>query len=746
MFSRIEGMPQYAKYECAYPTAYPWNDTRREDVPRFYKTDKGWWENPNAPKSGKALLSCVGDLICEPRLIRAHRYGDTVFYHPLFQFVRPILRQSDLVMGNLETNVTDLTPDAGYYHTVSGKYHCNANESFLEALRYAGFDGFANANNHNCDSGIAGLMETNERLDKHGFFHTGTFLPGDGDRAALVNVNGIRIGILSYAHRFNRLETNFTPLGQTMLNLFSPEKVNADVAWAKAHGAEFILSYVHWGKEYIHYPIDEQLEKAQVLADAGVDYIVGSHSHCLQVNDTVTAADGRIVPVVYSMGNFHTNESKDLCRHSGILQLLLEKTENGIRVTNYFVPCFVFDAFENSRYSPVPADTLHNGGFDHPDLHRTRVFSQELIRHPEPVSGAITAKELCKLFEIPACDFDFPISGICTNAEQILDRQLYFAMEEETSYRKLCLLRRRPILVVATEPKENHKTLVVPDVRKAYHQLMTHLRSRFATKFLTVAGRENKTVTADMIAHTLKSAFRVHHGTGDHNWLFLHPAHDWCVQEVRSSALGYAPLQPKLCVITSYVSDLTQLLESLAANTLVLYNSEDTDLVAALEAFANKQPFSPVSYPGMRLDVAAGAAQAVARYLGIAAPENYRYSGMEQNIHTVKDMTILTDLACKSVVSAKKSLDILAGCPGKKIAVVAESYAPFANADTVISVPAPSEDRPERLAAELALEEKLLAQLAPGCTVLLCADRHHDLNLTLRRVFGLTDGNIYDLT
>lgn len=746
MFSRIDGMPQYAKYECAYPMAYPWNDQRREDVARFYKMDNGWWENPNAQPNGKALLSCVGDLICEPRLIRAHRYGDQVFYHPLFQFVRPILWQSDLAMGNLETNVTDFTPDAGYYHTVAGKYHCNAGESFLEALRYAGFDGFANANNHNCDSGAAGLMETNERLDRHGFFHTGTFLPGSTDRAVLVNVNGIKLGILSYAHRFNKLETNFTPLGQTMLNLFTPEKVHADVAWAKEHGAEYIISYVHWGKEYIHYPIEEQLEKAQVLADAGVDYIVGSHSHCLQVSDRITAKDGRIVPVAFSLGNFHTNESQDLCRHSGILQICLEKTEAGIRATDYFVPCYVFDAFENSRYSPVPADTLHNGGFDHPELHRTRAFSRELIKHPEPVSGAITAKELCKLFSIHECDFDFAISGICTKAEHILDRQLYFAMEEETNYRNLCLRRRRPILVVATEPDPNHRTLVVPDVRKAYNQLITHLRSRFETKFITVAGSENKTVTADMLAHTLQRAFRVHHGTADHSWLFLHPTHDWCVQEVRSSVMGYAPLQPRLCVITSYISDIRQLLESLTEDTLVLYNSEDAALTAALEAFQNKQAFSPAAYPGMRLDVAAGAAQAVAKYLGIAAAENYRYGGMEQNIHTVKDITVLTDLACKSELSAKKSLEVLAGCPGKKIAVVAESYAPFARADAVISVPAPSEDRPERLAAELELEEKLLSQLAPGCTVLLCADRPHDLNLTLRRVFGLTDGNIYDLT
>ena len=221
-------MQDCGQLEQAYPLAYPWNDTCREDVPRYMKNANGWWENPNAQPSGKALLSCVGDLICEPRVTRVHRYGDSVFFHPVFQFVRPILRRSDLVVGNLETTVSNLTPDAGKFHTVAGKYHCNTTESFLDALRYAGFDGVVNANNHNCDSGAMGLIETNERLSKHGFFRTGTFLPGETDRAALVNVNGIRVGILSYANRYNRNETNFTPLGQAMLNTISEEKILSD--------------------------------------------------------------------------------------------------------------------------------------------------------------------------------------------------------------------------------------------------------------------------------------------------------------------------------------------------------------------------------------------------------------------------------------------------------------------------------------------------------------------------------------
>lgn len=734
-------MQEAAALETAYPMAYPWNDHRREDVPRFCKQENGWWHNPQAQKSGKALLCCTGDLICEPRLIRANRFGDTVFFHPLFQYVRPILRQADFVIGNLETTVSDLTPDAGKFHTVAGKYHCNTTESFLDALRYAGFDGLVNANNHNCDSGVAGLIETLERLDKHGFLHTGTFLPGENDRAALVEINGIRVGILSYTHRFNKLETNFTPLGQKMLNQFAPEKAQADVTWARERGAEFILCYMHWGNEYIHYPVQEQTEKAQILADAGVDYIVGSHSHCLQVNDNITAKNGKVVPVVYSMGNFITNESKDLCHHSGILQLLLEKTHDGIQVTQWFVPCYIFEEFHAARFGCVPADTFLNGGYDHPDLSRTREFSGELISLPNPVSGTITSKELCKLFSIPETDFDFAISGICTSAPHILDRQLYFYRGDESKQEELCLRRRRPILVVATEPHPEHLTLVVPDVRKAYKQLVSHLRSRFSGKQIAVAGAENKTTAAAAIAQTLGASARVHHGAADHAWLFQHPSHNYCVQELRTNPLGYPALAPDICVITSYIEDLPSLLDTLTEKTLILYNGEDAKLQTALQGTA----FTPIPY-GMRLDVAFGAATAVAKILNLPAPTAIAYSGMEQNIYQINGITVLTDYACKSEAATKASFAILAKHPSKTIAVTEDRFVPFAKADVVISVPQPSPERPERTEAELALEKEIISHLEPGCTVLFCGGRHMALNLTLRRIFGLTDGEIYDVT
>jgi len=743
---------QCRQYETAYPLSFPWNDQVRADVPRYFREADGWWRSKDAQPSGKALLCCTGDLMCEPRQTRACQYGDSYFFQPMFQFVRSILRGGDFTVGNLETTVSDMTPYAGAYHTVAKKYHCNAPESYLEALRYAGFDALVNANNHNCDSGAAGLIETNERIDRHGFMRTGTFLPGQTERALLVEVNGIRLAVLSYGTFYNRLDAYFTQLGNdALLNHFSPEKAAADVAWAKERGAEFVLSYIHWGKSYIHYPTDVQREQAQALADAGVDYIVGSHSHCLQIADTVAAADGRKVPVIFSMGNFVTNESQQLCRYCGVLQLYLEKAVDGIRVKDWFVPCFVFDEFSTGSFACVPVDTLHNGGWDHPLLHTTREFVQSLLPGlPEPVSGRITAPELCELWNIPLPEgMEYTAyQGICVQSDQLQPHSLYFALGPQSDYDLLMVRRRRPVTLVTDKPIEGYTCLVVPDMKQAYITLCKALRSRFDSQLVLVAGPADKTETRCRIAQALKSKYRVlTHADGvfidSAPWQHLHPSQDYCVQELRPDyPLGYAvameAMAPRICVLTGCMPGIDELVSALPENSILLYNAADAALAAKLAGIPNATGYHDAALAvGERAGIIPEAAQAA-----LAA---YRYPGFEKNRFACGDVTVLTDYACKSEASAKASVDALLACPGQKIAVMEDRYAPLAAAaDVVLAVPPVPEDRDARFAAEHALEQKILAALEPGALVLLCGGRSMEFNVTLRRVFGPTDGVITD--
>ena len=137
-----------------------------------------------------------------------------------------------------------------------------------------------------------------------------------------------------------------------------------DVAAVKAAGAEFVIVYIHWGTEYVNEPDPEQVVWAQELADAGVDYIIGSHPHALQPYDRITARDGRIVPVVYSMGNFVSHQKKVVTKDTLILRIKLGRDSNGkvVLKDEGYIPCRVFLTYDGRDYAIVPVVRQYNGG------------------------------------------------------------------------------------------------------------------------------------------------------------------------------------------------------------------------------------------------------------------------------------------------------------------------------------------------------------------------------------------------
>ena len=176
--------PDIRTYEAEPPHYEP-----VEHPPRFryaLSTD-GVYRKP-ALRQDKALISCVGDMLAEEKLYKSHLIGGQTDFHDVFTFVRPYFAASDLTVGNLETMLCAAAPYTGEQYKVDGKYHCNAPQSFLDAVRQAGFDFLMLANNHNLDCGAAGIRETLNRIDDAGLMRTGLFAGPAERRFALVEV------------------------------------------------------------------------------------------------------------------------------------------------------------------------------------------------------------------------------------------------------------------------------------------------------------------------------------------------------------------------------------------------------------------------------------------------------------------------------------------------------------------------------------------------------------------------------
>lgn len=747
---------EFAAYEHNFPLAFPWKAPEKEDVPRYILGSDGYWYDPKAKNTGKALLSCTGDLMCEPAMTNACRFGDAYFFHPLFQYVRPILKHSDFTVGNLETLLGNATPYAGEYHRVNRKFHCSGPECYLDALRYAGFDALVTANNHNCDGGITGLFDTLNALDRHGFPHTGSFRSKEESRVLLVNICGIKVAILSYATYYNRLDkANFTPLGiETALNYFSEEKIRRDTAYAREKGAEFILCYIHWGDDYDDVPNQEQYDFLNILKEQDVDYIMGSHTHDLQRHDVAVSSTGRKIPMMFSMGNFVTSETRELCKHTAIMQLMLTKDGKGIHLQEKMIPCYVHTEFHGDHYAVVPADPMLNGGYFGEKMDEITAYVRNRVGDDLEFlpTAKVTLAQVCEAMgtACPLGKENNPVTGLASQVGSLAPGGLYFSFGNEAPYAKRGVGLRKPVAVVCREPIEGFECILVSDVAAAYKKACSRVRSVCnPAKTVLVAGPENKTLTRQLVKAVLETEFKVYSvSDGVHldmaPWQRLHPMEEYCLMELRDEhpLIDVLPqtIAPDILILTGETPALDALLASMPAGGTVISPAE---LSAALPADLQVIPYgkdadADLPYSG-QLPCAA-AALALGKALGIEnvslapAIRTYREKDCTKNILWVGDIRLLLNLSCKTPASARDALDALSQEKGRHLAVLGSeewvSLAEKAGVDTLFLL-----DRTER-----ELEKEILSQLRPGDAILFLGRREDNLCTTVRRLFGITDG------
>lgn len=253
-------------------------------------------------------LLFAGDIMGHaPQIQSAERVKNKSYdYTPCFQYVKPIIQQADLAIGNLELTLPGKPPYTGYPMFRSP-------DELASALKEAGFDILVTSNNHANDSHGAGVVATVNTLRNLGFLQTGTF-KNARDRDAfyplMVYKNGFKIALLNYTYDTNGVPTE----APTIVNLIDTVQIARDLAEARARKPHFIIVVMHWGIEYQLKENADQQRIAKFLIRNGADLVIGSHPHVVQPirKERVTMPSGeqREVLVVYSLGNFISNQQQ----------------------------------------------------------------------------------------------------------------------------------------------------------------------------------------------------------------------------------------------------------------------------------------------------------------------------------------------------------------------------------------------------------------------------------------------------
>lgn len=334
---------------------------------RFEKHE-GTWRNPVAQKSDEAVIMMVGDLMCGKRQMSVQYSPDEGWnFNESFKYIRDIITEADLSVCNVETLLASGWPymiDECYINNMN---NCNAPSRFLDAVKYGGFDVSTMANNHNCDGGVKALMQTIDQTNRYKMINTGVFKEDGEQRFALVDVNGIKVGILAYmtlATTFNGKDRDWTQEEKDRhLNIYYRDRAEKDIRECRAAGAEYVIAYMHWGqKNFLSTTIGQRNDAAEI-AELGVDYIVGANPHVIQNYQLIKTSDGRKVPCFYSIGNFLSimNQVKGN-RDSVIVRIKLKKDAEGqiVLAENGYIPCFCYRKIEDDNWVVVAVDNKHN--------------------------------------------------------------------------------------------------------------------------------------------------------------------------------------------------------------------------------------------------------------------------------------------------------------------------------------------------------------------------------------------------
>lgn len=273
--------------------------------------------NKNISESDVSIkISAVGDILCSNEMLKdAYNENDNSYdFSHMFDKVKNLVNVSDIVMGTLETSITD--------NEYNDK---NAPIEFARAIRNSGVNLISIANNHSLDNGISGLNETKENLEEEGFTVVGDSTK-DTDSVVIREVKNSKIAILSYTCFLD----NEGQLGDdeiNAVNIYSEEKAKEDIEYAEKEGAEYICVMIHWGDDGISETVsDEQKEIADFFVNNGVDLIIGSHPSCVQPIEIKQNSDGDTAFIAYSLGTYISTLSEEEAKTELVLNIELRKS------------------------------------------------------------------------------------------------------------------------------------------------------------------------------------------------------------------------------------------------------------------------------------------------------------------------------------------------------------------------------------------------------------------------------------
>ncbi|WP_249872702.1 CapA family protein [Oceanobacillus saliphilus] len=318
-------------------------------------------------------LSAIGDILIHRPVYKDAKVENGYDFTPMLGDMKDYLTNATVTVANQETMIGGAALGLSSYPSFNSPYEVG------DALKEVGVDVVTLANNHTLDRGEAAIQSAIEHWETIDMMYTGAYKDElDRDILRIFETDeGISVAFLSYTYGTNGIPV---PEGKDYLvNLIDKKIIAGEIAHAKEQADMIVLS-LHFGNEYERLPNDAQKELVQFAADQGVHAVLGHHPHVLQPMEWVTGKGGNNTFVIYSLGNFLSNQQDLYQRIGGILTFSIKKTVSGtdeiIEIHSpKFMPTFVTFQSDWTDYKVIPMYKLTNNVLNEAEAHYEEIKS-----------------------------------------------------------------------------------------------------------------------------------------------------------------------------------------------------------------------------------------------------------------------------------------------------------------------------------------------------------------------------------
>lgn len=325
----------------------------------------------NEEKSSEVSLISVGDVLFHMPEVEAAKENGSYNFKPMFSEIKDVLDTKDIAVANFESTIN---PN----QKLSGYPTFNTPVQALDALKDTGIDVLLSDNNHSLDTGMDGIKTTTKFIKQYGFKVVGSGNPGE-DKSAIVEKNGIKIGMLSYTYG-----TNFGVKYKDMINYIDENAIRRDMTDIRKK-CDFVIVYLHVGTEYVRSVEPFQASLIKDIAAMGPDAILCMHPHVARKSE-VLSSNGREVFVNYSMGNFISNQNDKYTDIGTMVNMIIMKKGNDTQI-KYAETIPVYRLRYTSQGKPV-FKTVLSSSIDN----YSKLVGSSNVSYVKQVSGELAFK------------------------------------------------------------------------------------------------------------------------------------------------------------------------------------------------------------------------------------------------------------------------------------------------------------------------------------------------------------------